>query len=176
MILRVFFKIWIILALLLSCFWVWYSYKYSMDTVIPFEVNDPNLKTKILIASQGSRFKDSLVQRIIRHYKKDTIYVKVIDVYTVFTVPIDKWDAVVIVNTWEYKNPPRNIRKFIKEHPNQLDKLIILSTVGSSNLTLKEVDVISGESIIEKVPDYSKIIIDRINGIIKKNNVKSVRK
>ncbi len=50
--------------------------------------------------------------------------------------------------------------KFIKEHPDQLDKLIILSTVGISNIALKEVDVISGESILEKTPEYTSIVTE----------------
>lgn len=148
-------------------FWVWYEYTYSMDTVIPFEVNDSNLKTKVLIASQGSKFKDSLVQGILKYYEKDTVYFKVIDVYTMFTVNIDKWDALIIINSWEYGSPPLNVKKFIKNHPEKLDKLIILSTVGSSNIALKDVDVISGESIIEKTQEYTDIVVERLNKIIK---------
>ncbi len=159
--------VFISIVILFAGFWVWYEYRYSMDTVIPFEVNSPKLQTKVLIASQGSRFKDSLVQGILRHYQKDTIYFKVIDVYMMFTVNIDKWDALVIINSWEYGSPPRNVKKFIKNHPDQLDKLIILSTVGSSNIALKDVDVISGESIIEKTPKYTSIVVERLDKIIK---------
>ncbi len=161
-------KIVVISALVLFAgFWIWYEYTYSMDTVIPFEVNDSNLKTKVLIASQGSKFKDSLVQGVLRHYKKDTIYFKVIDVYTLFTVNVDKWDALIIINSWEYGSPPSNVKKFIKNHPDKLDKLIILSTVGSSNIALKDVDVVSGESIIEKAPYYTDVLVERLNKIIK---------
>ncbi|GAA4275468.1 hypothetical protein [Aquimarina mytili] len=161
-------KIIVLSALILFAgFWAWYEYTYSMDTVIPFEVNDSNLKTKVLIASQGSRFKDSLVQGILKHYEKDTIYFKVIDVYTLFTVNIEKWDALVIINSWEYGSPPRNVKRFIKNHPDRLDKLIILSTVGSSNIALEDIDVISGESIIEKTPQYTNVVVERLNNIIK---------
>ncbi|WP_438425876.1 hypothetical protein [Aquimarina macrocephali] len=153
--------------ILFSGFWVWYEYTYSMDTVIPFEVNDSNLETKVLIASQGSRFKDSLVQNILKHYQNDSVYFKVIDVYTMFTVNIDKWDALVIINSWEYGSPPRNVKKFIKNHPDQLDKLIILSTVGSSNIALEDIDVISGESVIEKTSEYTNIVVERLDKIIK---------
>ena len=158
----------LIIVILFAGFWIWYEYTYSMDTVIPFEVNDPSLKTKVLIASQGSRFKDSLVQGVLRYYQKEAIYFKVIDVYTLFTVSIDKWDALIIINSWEYGSPPRNVKKFIKEYPDRLDKLIILSTVGSSNIALEDVDVISGESIIEKVPYYTDIVMNRLNTIIQK--------
>ncbi len=153
--------------ILFAGFWVWHEYTYAMDTVIPFEVNKAELKTKVLIASQGSSFKDSLVQGIMRHYQNDSIYFKIIDAYTMFTVNIDKWDALVIINSWEYRNPPSNLKKFIQNHPDQLDKLIILSTVGSSNMALKDIDVISGESIIEKTSEYTNIIVERLDKLIK---------
>lgn len=162
----------LILLILLAGFWVWYEYTYSMDTVIPFEVKDARQKNKVLIASQGSRFKDSLVQGILKHYKEEPIYFKVIDAYTLFTVDINKWDALVIINSWEYGSPPRNVKKFIKTHQDQLDKLIILSTVGSSNIALKDVDVISGESIIEKTPHYTQVVAKRLDKIIYQNTEK----
>ncbi|WP_271765732.1 hypothetical protein [Aquimarina algiphila] len=164
---RVVIKILILIFILFAGYWIWYEYKYSMDTVIPLKVNQSSLQTKVLIASQGSRFKDSLVQGILKHYKKDDIHFKVIDAYTFFTVNIDKWDAIVIINSWEYGSPPLNIKKFIEEHPDQLDKLIILSTVGSSNIALEEVDVISGESILEKTPEYTSIVTERLDKLIK---------
>ncbi|WP_103069437.1 hypothetical protein [Aquimarina sediminis] len=157
-------------SVLFAGFWAWYEYTYSMDTVIPFEVHNPNLETKVLIASQGSKFKDSLVKSILKYYQKDDIYFKVIDAYTLFTVDIDKWDGLIIINSWEYGSPPRNVKKFIKNHPDQVGKLIILSTVGSSNILLKDVDVISGESIIEKTPEYTKIVVERLNRILYKEN------
>ncbi|RKN06040.1 hypothetical protein D7036_09605 [Aquimarina sp. BL5] len=167
---RILKKTVLVIVVLFIGFWAWYEYTYSMDTVIPFEVNNPRAKTKVLIASQGSKFKDSVVQGILRKYEKDTIYFKVIDVYTLFTVNLEKWDALILINSWEYGNPPRNVKKFIKNYPEQLDKLIILSTVGSSNITLKDVDVISGESIIEKTSQYTDTVANRLNQIIKRNN------
>ncbi|WP_160114552.1 hypothetical protein [Aquimarina sp. AU474] len=161
-------KITFIIVLLFVGFWIWYEYTYSMDTVIPFELNNPRLNTKVLIASQGSKFKDSLVKEILRTYEKDTIYFKVVDVYTLFTINLDKWDAMIFINSWEYGSPPRNIKNFIKNYPDQLEKIIVLSTVGSSHITLKDIDVISGESIIEKVPDYTKIVVNQLNQIINK--------
>lgn len=165
-------KIAVAIFVVLAGFLVWYEYTYSMDTIIPFEVNDPNLNAKVLIASQGSRFKDSLVQSVLRHFKNDSIYFKVIDVYTLFTVPIDKWDAVLIINSWEYGSPPRNVKNFIKDYPDKLDKLIVLSTVGSSHISMSDVDVISGESIIEKLPDYTEIVVNRLKKILNKKTTR----
>jgi len=162
-----FIKIIVVFFLILfASFWVWYEYNFSMDTVIPYKVNNPNMKTKVLIASQGSRFKDSLVRRVLTHYENDSIHFKVIDVYTLFTVSIDKWDAVLIINSWEYGSPPRNVKKYINKYPDKLDKLVVVSTVGSSHISLEDVDVISGESILEKLPDYTTVIVNRLETIL----------
>ncbi|TYP74248.1 hypothetical protein [Aquimarina intermedia] len=163
-------KIGILLSLLSVAFWIWYDYTYSMDTVIPFEVNSRALPNKVLIASQGSAFKDSLVQHIIKHYHNEPIYFKIIDAYTLFTVKIDKWDALIIINSWEYASPPKNVKKFIAKHPDQLNKLIILSTIGSYNFSLKDVDMISGESIIEHTPLYAKKITNRLDSLLNVHN------
>lgn len=93
--------------------------------------------------------------------------------YTLFTVPIDKWDAILIINSWEYGSPPRNVKRYIKKYPDKLDKLVIISTVGSSHITLKDIDVISGESIIEKLPDYTTVVVDRLNKILLKQKTNS---
>lgn len=42
-----------------------------MDVAEAYEVNSPNLKQKMLIATQGSKFKDSIVSEIIEQYKSD---------------------------------------------------------------------------------------------------------
>ncbi|WP_378187645.1 hypothetical protein ACE939_04740 [Aquimarina sp. W85] len=156
----------IIISMMSIAFWIWYDYTYSMDTVIPFEIKSSKLPNKVLIASQGSRFKDSLVQHIINHYKEDPIYFKIIDAYTLFTVNIDKWDALIIINSWEYGNPPKNVKRIIVNHPDKMNKLIILSTIGSYNFDLKDVDMISGESIIEHLPRYTDQITRRLDIIL----------
>ncbi|GAA4112397.1 hypothetical protein GCM10022393_10830 [Aquimarina addita] len=159
----------VLLIIIFASFWAWYQYTYNMDTVIPLHLHDSDADTKVLIASQGSRFKDSLVKGILRHYEQqDTIYFKVIDAYTLFTTKIDTWDAIVIINSWEYIHPPKNIVTFITDHPDKVDKLIILSTVGSSNKALQDIDVISGESIIEKIPYYTEMVIKKLNQILTK--------
>ena len=47
-------------------FLVWYQYKYSMDDVNPYTVNAPTLDKKLLIATQGSDFKDKVTNGILR--------------------------------------------------------------------------------------------------------------
>ncbi|RZS99705.1 hypothetical protein [Aquimarina brevivitae] len=162
-------KIIVAVILLGIGFGLLYVFFLKGNQEVPYTITVEQPKFEVLIASQGSEFKEALVQSVLKHYESKPINFKVIDAYTLFTVNIDKWDAVVVINSWEYSTPPFNIKKFIKEQPNNRDKLIILSTVGSYNMALEEVDTISGESIIEKVPEYSAILVDRLDAILTRN-------
>lgn len=136
--------------------------------VIPYVTQNKGARYDVLIASQGSSFKDSLVSHVLKDYQDQSIRFKVIDAYTLFTVDIEKWDAIIIINSWEYVDPPKNIREFIRSNKKNADKLIILSTVGSHNMVFDDIDTISGESVIEKIPDYTKMLSGRLDKILNK--------
>ena len=42
----------------------WYFAHYSMDEAKPFEVNAPSAREHVLIATQGSAFKDAVVGKV----------------------------------------------------------------------------------------------------------------
>jgi hypothetical protein len=44
----------------------WYRDTYSQEVAESFEVNSPELETKVLIATQGSEFKEALLMRVNR--------------------------------------------------------------------------------------------------------------
>lgn len=45
-----------------------------------FEVGSPELEQKVLIANQGSNFKNALVDSLTEHLKEKSFYIKVVDV------------------------------------------------------------------------------------------------
>ncbi|HBR53871.1 MAG TPA: hypothetical protein DEA82_06670, partial [Flavobacteriaceae bacterium] len=75
---RVLFVLGIVLVLL--AFGYWYKLTYSMEVAENSGINSPQLATKILIATQGSDFKDAIVTNLINFYKKDSVHLKTIDV------------------------------------------------------------------------------------------------
>jgi len=84
-----------------------------MDVAEAYEVNSPNLKQKMLIATQGSKFKDSIVSEIIEQYKSDFIYIKVIDISTLANTNTSDFDAILLIHTWEIGKPPETIQAFM---------------------------------------------------------------
>ena len=159
----------IILALgaLFLIFAMWYKYEYSMDIIQEFEVNSPDLNLKLLIATQGSDFKDEVTKGIVNYYEKDSVYIKVIDVTTLADVdPID-YKAIVIIHTWENWQPPTDVELFINRTKDIQDKIIVLTTSGEGSFKMEGVDAITGESKLENTNALIHQITKRIDSILK---------
>ncbi|MCF4102709.1 hypothetical protein L1I30_13610 [Gillisia sp. M10.2A] len=157
-------KILIIIILGVLGVVVWYYFSHTKTQSVPYYVNSPKLETKLLIATQGSELKTAVVNGVVDHYKDEDIYIKVIDVYSLFSVNLEKWDAVVILNSWQYWTPSKNVMEFLKESKGKQDKLVVLSTSGDPDV--EGIDAISGESIKEKIPEYTEEIILRVDKIL----------
>ncbi len=130
---------------------IWYQYQYSMDVVQPYEVNSPNLEKKLLIATQGSDFKDSITNAAVNHYKPDSIYIKVIDVGGLPEIQPDGFSAILVVHTWENWKPPADVKSFIDRVKNDAGKIVVLTTSGEGSYKMDGMDALTGQSIIEDV-------------------------
>ena len=56
-----------------------FSWYYSMSIIEGYEINSPKMETHLLIATQGSEFKEELTQNIVNQFKSRPVYIKVID-------------------------------------------------------------------------------------------------
>lgn len=155
------------LGLILLVFAVWYKYEYSMDKVKTVEFNSTDLDLKLLIATQGSAFKNIITSNITGHYKKDSIYIKVIDVSQLSEIDPANFKAIVIIHTWENWKPPKEVQSFIEQNISNQNKIVVLSTSGKGSFKIKEIDAITGESQLENTTFYSNLIIKKLNDIIK---------
>jgi len=155
-----------ILALLLAIFAMWYRATYSMEEVAAYRVNSEEMPAKIAIATQGSSFKDAIVTNIVNQYKKDSVYINVVDIADIASLSFDNYNAIVVIHTWEYGNPPEAVSTFIETHKSQGSRLIVMATSGQGTNKIEGVDALSGESILENAGDYSDAIIERIEKII----------
>ena len=54
----------------------WYLLDHSMHPARAFEVNSPAASQKVLIATQGSAFKDSIVAGVVAHLRERQVYIK----------------------------------------------------------------------------------------------------
>jgi len=157
-----------ILTSILLFFVFWYNYQYSMGEAISFEVNNPNSPTKLLIATQGSDYKEMVTLEVVSYFKKKNIYIKVIDIKELNEVQSEQWNAICLMHTWEMWKPPYPIEVFVNK---QKDKspLAILTTSGDGKYKMKEVDAITGASVLTETSQQAKLLIERIEHILQQN-------
>ncbi len=167
----------IVLSIIIILFlWAtWYTYEYSMEVAQTFEVNSPDFEKKLLIATQGSAFKDSITKGIVNHFKSDSIFIKVIDISSLQEIKPEDYNALVVIHTWENWKPPTVVRQFMDRTIDFHDKMVVLTTSGQGSYTITQIDALytmenidalAGESNLEDVPDFAKNIVARLEPII----------
>ncbi len=160
----------LLLAVLLSAatiaFAGWYWIHFSMGAAQPFEVNDPQSSTRVLIATQGSEFKDAVVAGVVAHLKANAVYVKVIDVSALPGVNEGEWNAIALLHTWEMRKPPREVKAFVDRAGNS-GKLVVLTTSGAGIFKMDGVDAISSASVVADAPSRAAEIAERLDAILR---------
>ncbi|MBA4053571.1 MAG: hypothetical protein C0490_02565 [Marivirga sp.] len=135
----------------------WYAWRYSMEPIAGFEVNSDTLKTHVLIATQGSEFKNAVVKDVIDDMTSEPFYFKVIDVSLLGTISEDDWDAIVIIHTWEYSSPPASVEDFVGRVKRR-ERVMVVTTSGSGS-KLEGVDGISSASKTSEQESVAQAIV-----------------
>ncbi|MBT8244447.1 MAG: hypothetical protein HKP48_03650 [Winogradskyella sp.] len=161
--LLLFFLSLIAILLLIS---IWYNYNYSMETAEEFKVNSPELSRKLLIATQGSEFKDEVTKGVVTHFKNDSVFIKVIDVSSLKLINPKDYTALVVIHTWENWKAPEDVELFINRTKENLNKIIVLTTSGEGSYKMENVDAITGESKLDNTDTYINEILKRLNPIL----------
>ena len=154
-----------ILLVALLAFSAWYAAEYSMEPAVALEIGDPSTQDAVLIATQGSAYKDRLVLDLLDHLRKDSLYVRVIDVSELHAIQAEEWKAIVVLHTWEMWKPQPDAAEFQRkytDHPG----LIVLSTSGSGEEKLDPADGISSASVIEQAPHDADRIAARLRALM----------
>tara|TARA_R110002167_G_scaffold125448_15_gene305620 strand:- start:265 stop:681 length:417 start_codon:yes stop_codon:yes gene_type:complete len=138
-----------------------------MDPVETFQVNSAGDHPKLLIATQGSDFKDRVTQGIVDAYKSDSVFIKVVDVAALNNIDPKVYAAIVIIHTWEYERPPAVVTSFVNNNSSDKDKIITLTTSGSGTSKMEGIDAIAGESILDSAADYVDDITTKLNPLLK---------
>ncbi|TYA58051.1 hypothetical protein [Formosa maritima] len=163
----------IIIVLILSIIGIgviiltWYKINFSMDEANSFEVNNSNFPTKILIATQGSEFKNELTTQVVNYYREDSIYIKVIDISQLSKVKATNYNAVLLIHTWENWKAPEEIVSFISENSELANKIVAFTTSGNGSNKLDNVDAITGESNMDDIRLFANQIIVKLEHVLK---------
>jgi len=165
-------KIWkkigvgvVVLVLGFVAFAAWYKAHYSMVAATPQEVGRPDARERVLIATQGSAFKDAVVRGVIARLEPRGAYVKVVDVSALPDVREAEWNAIVVLHTWEMDKPPRPVAAFV-DASKAREKLVVLTTSGNGERKLGGVDAISTASSTVVVPAKVDEIAARIEKVL----------
>ena len=154
-----------LLALLLLLA-VWYKYSYAMDTAESYEVNSVEYSKKLLIATQGSEFKDKITHNVINYFKNDSIFINVIDISALKEIEPADYNVFLLIHTWENWNPPVHIESFINGAKDYKDKIVVITTSGEGSHKMSNIDAITGESKTENILPFTREAIDKIESIL----------
>ena len=152
---------------ILFIFFFWYRQTYSMETARTYVINSPSLERKLLIATQGSEFKDVVTKGIADYYSSQPIFIKVIDISSLDKIDATDYSAMVIIHTWQNWEPPVEVKYFIEKNVDFMNRVIVLTTSGEGSYKMEGVDAITGESILTDAPLYTAKIIDKLDSILK---------
>lgn len=145
------FLIRLVLILMgLLVFAIWYKNNFSMDIAKTYTVNSEMEQNSLLIATQGSDYKNAVVDSLVQNYGSHPIYIKVIDVSNLSEEDEFVWDAILILHTWEMNKPQTDAEVFFNKTKNK-NKVVVLATSGDGGMMMKGVDGITGASNMNKI-------------------------
>ena len=146
----------------LAIFVLIYMMMYSQGVIEPFEAGEKASLEKILIASQGSDYKNMFVEKVIEKLKNDSLFIKVIDVTEIEKENIDDFKAVLIINSIEMYDMQENAKGFLSGANNK--KVIMLATSGNGAMGPKDnsIDAITTASSLESIDEKVDEVINRL--------------
>jgi len=148
-------------------FMIWYQNEYAMDIAQEYVVNSPVENSKLLIATQGSKFKNTITTAIVEYYKTESVFIKVIDVSSLADVNPTNYNVLLIIHTWEMWKPPASVKSFMDRTIEDRGKMVVLTTSGEGTYKMEGIDAITGESILDHTPMYVGEIIKKLDPLLK---------
>jgi len=144
----------------------WYKLEFSMQLAEEYQLNSVDHARSLIIATQGSDFKNSISTAIVNRYKEDSIFIKVIDISSLPDVQPEKPTAILLIHTWENWKPPLEVKEFIERSSDHLEKIAVLTTSGEGSYKMETIDAITGESKLEDSDFYIKQIIEKLDPLL----------
>lgn len=147
---------------------IFYKPDYSSKIVKTIEVNSPKLEYSVLIASQHSDYKNAIVRGIVENLKRRPVYIKVIDVTELSAINEKDWDAILVIHTWEYWEPPPVVKTWF-EQTRDLNRVLVLATSGNGQYKMKEINAITSASQLDNINSDLAEILRRLDLILSHN-------
>ncbi len=146
--------------------WEGYRQKHSMALAPAFTVGESSSAQHVLVATQGSAFKNALVHAIVAHLAMRPVFIRIVDVSALPEVRESEWTAIIVMHTWEFGHPNASAREFI-ERVHDRRKLIVITTSGSGREKSPGVDAISAASVVRDVPTRLTEFAPRLDDLLR---------
>jgi len=130
-----------------------------------FEINTATQSTNILIATQGSGFKDIFVKTLCDSLKRSSIYIKGIDVKDLAEVNEENWNKIIIINSFVIRLN-KNVERFI-DHSSTPGNVLLFVTSGGADWQPQpqlKVDAITSASREIYIDDLVQLMTDWTHG------------
>jgi tetratricopeptide (TPR) repeat protein len=138
-----------------------YLFLYYPRKIEPFEINRADLPTKVLIATQGSDFKNSLVATVCDKLEKYPAYVKVINVEGLDDVDAANWQNIIVMNTMMINKMSSHVERFVLQSGHLKNSLLLVTSGGFDYLpTNQTVDTITAASRKGDIDRLAILILD----------------
>ena len=133
-------------------------------------INNLNASHKIVIASNGSDFRDGIRDKVIKKYSENC-YIEVINLDKLKTVDYERYDAILVMDAiiaWGGFNP--EMKNYI-DSLNDKKKVVLFLSAGDEELkySYNGVDAISSASVIEEEDKVVKEITGKIDMLLSDN-------
>jgi hypothetical protein len=146
----------------------------TLKTVDTLEAGEKDAaQHRVLIATQSSKFKDAVVGEIRDTLKKNSCYIKVIDVKRLIDEAAADYHAVVIINQCMAGRPDPRVETYIDE-VSQKSKVVLLTTgaLESWKPDTSQVDAMTSASVLSESSTIAQSIVGKVLALIEaqKNN------
>ncbi|MBC8193083.1 MAG: hypothetical protein ISR87_00910 [Candidatus Marinimicrobia bacterium] len=145
----------------------WYVIKFYPRHVDDMEIGNPVFSEKILIATQGSTYKNEVVQRLAEKLSSREVYIKITDVSNLDSIAPSAWSNIIILNTSIADNMNSHVRQFV-DRVGPSDKIMVITTSGGGDFTPPNLEV-DGITTASKLNETEKMAT-RIFQMVRINN------
>ncbi len=144
-----------------------YLLSHRQRVISSSEIKTPGATKNVLIASQGSTFKNGLVESLRVYLQKRPYNLKIIDVTMLGEIDEADWDALVLIHTTEKWQLQPDVKKYL-DRAKDLSKVVLVTTSGNGRWKTRDykVDAITSASKKNELSSLTALIIDRIEMIL----------
>lgn len=152
-------------AVLFGALFFFYLQRHAMRPVPTRELGARGTGPAVLVAAQGSPYKDAVADTVTRHLREKPAYVRVEDVSQLPQADERDWDAIVLLHSWERWQPPPVVQEFV-ERLKDRRKLVVLTTSGSGESRMACVDAVTSASEVRRAPADAEELLQRVDQVL----------